>query len=253
MALPAANDNAGLPEYTDSELNAIGQRDVRYLVLVTQSLGGITAPLVCERVPVRALVLVNAMIPRPGERPGDWFVNTHHSEAKREQNVRDGRAPETPFEPLVDSFHDVPQSVIDEAAALGEPKQSDGVFASPCTFDSWPAIPIHVLVARENRSFPAALQQRIAHERRGVEAAQRVTADDARGLRVRLRPGVAGHLDTLTVKSPCMAVALDALGVLPQQGPTHHGLPRCTHTLPWRQRVNQSNASRNPASISVPG
>lgn len=49
-------------------------------------MGGFTAPLVYERVPVRALVFVNAMIPKPGERPGEWFVNTHHNEAKREQN-----------------------------------------------------------------------------------------------------------------------------------------------------------------------
>ena len=134
VALPAANEIAGLPEYTDAVLKAIGNRDGRHLVLVAQSLGGFTAPLVCERVPVRALVLVNAMIPRPGERPGEWFVNTHQNEAKREQNVRDGRSADAPFEPLVDFFHDVPQSVTEEAWARGEPKQSDKVFASPCTF-----------------------------------------------------------------------------------------------------------------------
>ena len=172
VALPAANENAGLPEYTDAVLKAIGNRDRRHLVLVAQSLGGFTAPLVCERVPVSALVLVNAMIPRPGERPAEWFVNTHHNEAKREQNVRDGRSADAPFEPLVDFFHDVPQSVTEEAWARGEPKQSDNVFASPCTFEAWPAIPIHVLVASEDRLFPAAFQQRIARERLGVEAEQ---------------------------------------------------------------------------------
>ena len=170
VALPAANENAGLPEYTDAVLKAIGNRDRRHLVLVAQSLGGFTAPLVCERVPVRALVLVNAMIPRPGERPAEWFVNTHHNEAKREQNVRDGRSADAPFEPLVDFFHDVPRSVTEEAQVRGEPKQSDHVFASPCTFKAWPAIPIHVLVASEDRLFPAAFQQRIACERLGVEA-----------------------------------------------------------------------------------
>ena len=68
VALPAANENAGLSEYTDAVLKVIGNRDRRYIVLVAQSLGGFTAPLVCERVPVKALVLVNAMIPRPCER-----------------------------------------------------------------------------------------------------------------------------------------------------------------------------------------
>lgn len=172
VALPAANENAGLPEYTDAVVEAIGNRDRRHLVLVAQSLGGFTAPLVCERLPVRALILVNAMIPRPGERPGEWFVNTHQNEAKREQNVRNGRSADAPFEPLVDFFHDVPQSVTKEAWARGEPRQSDNVFSSPCTFKAWPAIPIHVLVASEDRLFPAAFQRRIACERLGVEAEQ---------------------------------------------------------------------------------
>jgi hypothetical protein len=42
-------------------VTAIGER--RESVLVAQSLGGFTAPIVCERVPVDLLVLVNAMIP----------------------------------------------------------------------------------------------------------------------------------------------------------------------------------------------
>ena len=172
VALPAADENAGLRDYTDAVLKAIANRDRRHLVLVAQSLGGFTAPLVCERVPVRALVLVNAMIPRSGERPGEWFVNTHQNEAKREQNVRDGRKADAPFQPLVDFFHDVPQSVTDEAWARGEPKQSDSVFASLCTFKTWPAVPIRVLVGSEDRLFPAAFQQRIARERLGLEAEQ---------------------------------------------------------------------------------
>lgn len=172
VALPAADDNAGLPEYTDAVLRALGSQAPKHVVLVAQSMGGFTAPLVCERMPVRALVLVNAMIPKPGERPGEWFVNTRQSEAKLEQNVRDGRSADAPFDPLVDFFHDVPQSVTDEAWARGEPKQSDNVFGSPCTFKAWPAIPIHVLIASEDRLFPAAFQQRVVRERLGVEAEQ---------------------------------------------------------------------------------
>ena len=35
-----------------------------------------TAPLVCARVPAELLVLVAAMVPAPGEPPGDWWQNT---------------------------------------------------------------------------------------------------------------------------------------------------------------------------------
>ena len=68
VELPGDDDTAGLPRYTELVVDAIGSRaDV---VLVAGSLGGFTAPLVCERVPVRELVLVNAMIPDPGETRG---------------------------------------------------------------------------------------------------------------------------------------------------------------------------------------
>jgi hypothetical protein len=38
---------------------------------VVQSLAGFIAPLVCERAPVKLLVLLNAMVPVPGETAGE--------------------------------------------------------------------------------------------------------------------------------------------------------------------------------------
>src|ERR1700694_2917195 len=70
--LPSDDDTAGLAAYTDTVVDAIGDRTD--LIVVAQSMGGFTAPLVCERVPVRQLVLVAAMVPRPGEAPGDWWA-----------------------------------------------------------------------------------------------------------------------------------------------------------------------------------
>ena len=72
--LPCDDDSAGLAEYADAVVDAIGDR--RDLVLVAQSMAGFTAPLVCVPVPVRLLVLVAAMVPVPGESPGDWWANT---------------------------------------------------------------------------------------------------------------------------------------------------------------------------------
>jgi hypothetical protein len=64
--LPADDPRAGLSDYADIVVRAIGARSK--IVLVAQSLGGFTAPLVCVRARVRMLVLVNAMIPQPGEK-----------------------------------------------------------------------------------------------------------------------------------------------------------------------------------------
>jgi pimeloyl-ACP methyl ester carboxylesterase len=170
VELPAADDRAGLPQYAAAVVRGIGKRDPERVVLVAQSLAGFTVPLVCKKVRVAMLVLVNAMIPKPGETPGEWWENTGHGEAKRQQNVRDGRRADAPFDPLIDFFHDVPRPVIDDAWAKGEPRQSDTVFGSPCTFKTWPAVPTRVLVGRDDRFFPAEFQRGVARERLGISA-----------------------------------------------------------------------------------
>ena len=168
--LPAADDAAGLPEYAGAVMRAIGERDPQRIVLVAHSMGGFTAPLVCRQVPVASLVLLNAMIPAPGETPGQWWAGTRQAEARRAAAARAGRDPEAPFDPLVEFFHDVPQPVIDAAWALGEPRQSDTVFASPCDFTRWPAASTRVLVGEDDRFFPPDFQRRVALERLGIVA-----------------------------------------------------------------------------------
>jgi pimeloyl-ACP methyl ester carboxylesterase len=170
VELPAADEQAGLQQYAATVVRAIGNRDPKRVVLVAQSLAGFTAPLVCQQVPVALLVLVNAMIPKPDEAPGEWWRNTRHEQAKRQQNLRDGRRADAPFDPLIDFFHDVPQPVVEDAWAQGEPRQSETVFASPCTFKAWPTVPTRVIVARNDRFFPAEFQRRVARERLGLLA-----------------------------------------------------------------------------------
>lgn len=168
--LPAADDRAGLLQYANAVVDAIGNRNPEKVVLVAQSLGGFTAPVVCQRMPVGVLVLVNAMIPKPGETPGEWWGNTGQPNAKRQADERDGRDPDAPFDPIIEFFHDVPQPVLDDALAQGAPRQSDVVFESPCSIEAWPPIPTRVIIGREDRFFPAEFQRRVAQERLGVTA-----------------------------------------------------------------------------------
>jgi pimeloyl-ACP methyl ester carboxylesterase len=170
VALPAADDSAGLAEYAAAVVRAVDGHKSRRLVVVAQSLGGFTAPLVCERIPVSLLLMVNAMIPKPGETPGQWWRNTAYDEAKRAKNLRDGRPADAPFDLQFEFFHDVPQPLIDEAWAQGEPRQSEAIFSSRCDFARWPAIPTHVVVGRDDRFFPVEFQKRVARERLGIAA-----------------------------------------------------------------------------------
>jgi surfactin synthase thioesterase subunit len=163
--LPGDDDSTALPEYAQLVLDAIGERDDA--VLVAQSLGAFTAPLVAERAPVAELVFVNAMIPRSGERPGEWWGNTRSEQARRAAAESGGYSPDFDLETYF--LHDVPP----EVAAAGAPYQreeADAVFGSVCGFEAWPAIPIRAVAGVADRFFPVDFQRELAHARLGIEA-----------------------------------------------------------------------------------
>src|SRR5437868_10076047 len=77
--LPLDDDAATPSDHADAVAEAVRGRDE--LVVVGQSLGAFSAPLVAARVPVSRLVLLAPMIPRPGETAGEWWGHTGHAEA----------------------------------------------------------------------------------------------------------------------------------------------------------------------------
>src|SRR5689334_7970097 len=165
--LPCADDNAGFEDYADVVLEAVGERND--LVVVAQSLAGFTVPIVCARRPARLLILVAAMVPKPGELPGDWWANTGWEEAHRDQAGRDGRDPDAPFDPAVEFFHDVPAELTEAAFARGVPGQSGTPFERPWPLAAWPDVPTRFLLGRDDRFFPAPFQRRVVRERLGIE------------------------------------------------------------------------------------
>jgi pimeloyl-ACP methyl ester carboxylesterase len=164
--LPAADDSAGLGEYADTVVDAIGDR--AGVIVVAQSMGAFIAPMLCERVDVRMIVLVAPMIPAPGESPGAWWSNSGQTTAQRQQDEDEGRDPDAAFDVITTLMHDVPSEVVAEAVARGEPRQSDTPFASPWPLDAWPDIPTTVLAGRHDRLFPLPFMRRLALERLGI-------------------------------------------------------------------------------------
>jgi pimeloyl-ACP methyl ester carboxylesterase len=164
--LPVDDDAAGLCEYTDVVVQAIDD-DRSDLVVVAQSLGGFTAPLVCGRVPVSLMILVAAMVPRPGESPGDWWANTGHAQAKRIQDESEGRPTDGEFDPMVTFFHDLPPDVAAEAMHHGK-DQSGTPFEKPWPLDAWPDVPTRFLLCRDDRLFPAEFMRRVVRDRLGI-------------------------------------------------------------------------------------
>jgi len=162
--LPCDDDAAGLREYVDTVVHAIGDR--RDLVVVGQSFGGFTAPLVADRVPVDALVLVAGMIPVPGERPADWPANTGYTHAVQDQARRDGGKTGSD-DPFVTFYHDVPRALAEEALSKGR-HQSDTPGQSPWPLDAWPTVPTRFVLCTEDRFFPPDFMRRVVSERLAI-------------------------------------------------------------------------------------
>jgi pimeloyl-ACP methyl ester carboxylesterase len=163
--LPVADDAAGLAEYADAAVAAIGSRSD--LVVVAQSMGAYTAGLVADRLPVDLIVLVAAMTPAPGESPGEWWGNVGQAEAQRALAVREGRDPDADLDPIEVFLHDVDPDVAAESAhhVLA---QADAPFTQPWPLDAWPDVPTRFVLGRNDRLFPADLQRRLARERLGI-------------------------------------------------------------------------------------
>jgi SAM-dependent methyltransferase len=153
--LPCDDDSAGLPEYADTVASAIdGRTD---LIVVAQSLGGFTAPLVCDRVAVGLLVLLAPMIPAPGEAPADYFAHTRYDEEVRDR-----------YDDTIALFYqDVPPELAAEALNRAR-TQSEARMGEPSPLRAWPDVPTRVLICRDDRLFPTGFLRRVAWERLGI-------------------------------------------------------------------------------------
>ena len=166
--LPAGDDSAGLREYADAAVDAIGDRT--HLTVVAQSMAAFTAPMLCDRVDVRRLALVAPMIPAPGESPGEWWSSSGQEAAKRELDEREGRDPNAEIDVKTTLMHDLPPEIVAESFERGEPRQADTPFGDPWPLDAWPEVPTRVLACRHDRLFPFGFMRGLARDRLGVAA-----------------------------------------------------------------------------------
>jgi SAM-dependent methyltransferase len=158
MDLPCDDESAGLRQYADAVVEAIGDR--RELILVAQSSGSYTAPLVCSRVPVELMVLVAGMIPLPGERGEHWSAATGFDSAPRERPGGDN-SEEAVF------YHDVPPELAAEAMRHGR-AQASTPGLDPWPLEAWPDVPTRYLLCRDDRMFPAGWMGQVVRDRLGI-------------------------------------------------------------------------------------
>jgi pimeloyl-ACP methyl ester carboxylesterase len=166
--LPAGDDGAGLADYADTAVRAIGDR--AGVIVVAQSMAAFSAPMACERIDAARMILVAPMIPAPGETPGEWWTASGQEAAQRALDVREGRDPDATLDVRATFLHDVPEDVVAEAFARPEPRQSGTPFGDPWPLDAWPDVPTDVIAGRFDRLFPLEFMRELARQRLGVEA-----------------------------------------------------------------------------------
>jgi pimeloyl-ACP methyl ester carboxylesterase len=104
VRLPTEDDTAGWSEYAAAVIEALDHRDE--VTVLAESMGGFTAPIVCARRKVELLVLLNAMIPVPGETFNAWWSNTGSGPERREYHAAIGLEPGDGDDDAVIYYHD---------------------------------------------------------------------------------------------------------------------------------------------------
>jgi pimeloyl-ACP methyl ester carboxylesterase len=155
--LPCEDESAGITEYADTVVEAIGDRTD--LTVVAQSFGGFTAPLVCSRVPVELMVLVAGMIPLPREKGDDWPANTGFAEAARNSGVDYS-------DEIAVYYHDLPPELAEEALRHAR-RQAARPGQEPWPLEGWPDVPTRYLLCRDDRFFPADRMRSVVRDRLG--------------------------------------------------------------------------------------
>ena len=151
--LPITDSSAGLTEFTDTVLAALG--DATDIAVVGHSYGGFTAPLVASKVRARVLVYLAGMIPAPGEQPGQWWGNTGFSGPEGLSDI------ET-------YFNGVPAELASEGMAHGR-EQVSKEWDEPWPLPAHPDVPTRVVLCRDDRFFVPDFQRKVARERLGIE------------------------------------------------------------------------------------
>ena len=145
VELPVADESAGLDAYADTVVTAVD------------------AKAIGDRSPV---VLVNGMVPRPGETGGEWWTVTGQSEAAAAYLRELGLPAELDDDGTY--FHDMPADVV-AAAKEQELVQSGRPFEDPWPLVRWPDVPTRLVAGREDRLFPLEFQRRVAADRLGLD------------------------------------------------------------------------------------
>lgn len=165
--LPSADPAADLHTYLDVAHSAADQFGSAPITVVAQSMAGLMAPVLATQRPVERIVLVTAMIPRPGETGMEWWEATGQPEAQRAYLEALGFSADDAQNPEIVFVHDFDDELKAESFNHVTDQQA-GPMQTPSPFDTWPQVPTHVIAAESDRFFPLEFMRQQSLERLGM-------------------------------------------------------------------------------------
>ncbi|WP_439656543.1 alpha/beta fold hydrolase [Lentzea sp. HUAS TT2] len=144
--LPIEDEQKDLTDWASALVAALPSAED--VVVVGHSFGGFVAPIAAAEVNAKALVYVTAMLPAPGETPGDWWANTGYTDSGLDDQF----------------FHDVPPDLAAEAQKR-ERGMSETCMSKPWPLAALPDVPTHFILCTEDRFFTPTFMRKVVAER----------------------------------------------------------------------------------------
>ncbi|MFA9271545.1 MAG: alpha/beta fold hydrolase [Baekduiaceae bacterium] len=162
--LPIEDPGAGALAYARIVADAIG--DAEDVVVVGHSLGGLVVPVVAALRPVRRMVFVAGLVPRPGTAFVDEMAAHGDALQGGGHPAQDARSvsPPRPFDVARERYyHDVPVDVARRAWARQRP-QAQTPMAEACPLDAWPDVPSSSVVMTDDHAVSVTYSRHVAAE-----------------------------------------------------------------------------------------
>ena len=157
----------GLVYHADTIVDALEQSGLEpsEVVCVAHSASGMYLPLVADRVPLRRMVFLAALIPRPGLS----FMDQFRADPSMFNSAWLGKNPLEDEVALEFVYHDCPPERLDWAMSTRILFYAKRAMQEPCPLETWPAMAATYIVCADDRTITPAWQRRAAREWLGVE------------------------------------------------------------------------------------
>ena len=166
-AFDVSRTDEGLVNHAETIVKALRRSSFQpqEVVCVAHSAAGMYLPLVAERLPLRRMVFLAAVVPRPGLS----FIDQVRADPSLLNPAWIGKNPMDDAVALEFVFHDCPPERLAWALSTRVLFYAKQAIAEPCPLKAWPNVPAAYILCTEDRTISPDWQRKAAREYLGVE------------------------------------------------------------------------------------